>query len=102
MLVKVAIFGITLFNFEGISKNNTLVGVNGDEGPPVPIPNTEVKLIRADNTRLATAREDKAMPTQNGWRIISDHSAYSFKKHISLVWTHKIERIYVNTTAIPP
>ena len=40
-----------------------IVGVNNDEGPPVPIPNTEVKLIGADNTRRATAREDRSMPT---------------------------------------
>ena len=40
------------------------VGVNGGEGPPVPIPNTVVKLISADNTWLEAAREDKAMPTQ--------------------------------------
>ena len=33
------------------------VGVDCDEGPPVPIPNTEVKLICADNTWRATARE---------------------------------------------
>ena len=37
-------------------------GVDGDEDPPVPIPNTEVKLISVDNTWLATAREDRAMP----------------------------------------
>ena len=40
------------------------VGVYGSEGPPVPIPNTVVKLISADNTWLEAAREDKAMPTQ--------------------------------------
>jgi len=28
-------------------------------GPPVPIPNTEVKHIYADNTWRATAREDR-------------------------------------------
>ena len=39
------------------------VGVDGGEGPPVPIPNTEVKLTCADNTWLATAREDRKMPT---------------------------------------
>ena len=39
------------------------VGVINAEGPPVPIPNTEVKLCRADNTWLATAREDKYSPT---------------------------------------
>ena len=36
------------------------------EGPPVPIPNTEVKLCRAENTELATAREDRYAPTQSG------------------------------------
>ena len=40
------------------------VGADCDEGPPVPIPNTVVKLISADNTWLEAAREDKAMPTQ--------------------------------------
>ena len=41
-----------------------LVGVFNDEGPPVPIPNTEVKLISAENTCLATDWEDRSMPTQ--------------------------------------
>ena len=41
-----------------------IVGVFCDEGTPVPIPNTVVKLIYADNTWLATAREDRSMPTQ--------------------------------------
>ena len=34
----------------------SVVSVFNDEGPPVPIPNTVVKLICADNTWLATAR----------------------------------------------
>ena len=38
--------------------------VNGDEGTPVPIPNTVVKLIYGDNTWLATAREDNSTRTQ--------------------------------------
>ena len=42
---------------------NEIVGVNGDEGTPVPIPNTVVKLVYGDNTWLATAREDKLTPT---------------------------------------
>ena len=37
-------------------------GANGDEVPPVPIPNTEVKLISVENTWLATAWEDRAVP----------------------------------------
>ena len=39
-----------------------LAGVYGDEVTPVPIPNTEVKLICVENTRLVTARENKSMP----------------------------------------
>ena len=44
------------------------VGVFNGEGPPVPIPNTEVKLTSADNTCLETDREDRSMPTQKVWR----------------------------------
>ena len=40
------------------------VGVFNGEGPPVPIPNTEVKLTSAENTCLATDWEDRSMPTQ--------------------------------------
>ena len=40
------------------------VRVNGDEGTPVPIPNTVVKLVYGDNTWLATAREDNAARTR--------------------------------------
>ena len=39
------------------------VGFLNAEGPPVPIPNTEVKLCSADNTSLATVREDRSKPT---------------------------------------
>ena len=41
------------------------VGVFNAEGPPVPIPNTEVKLCSGDNTCLETDREDSSMPTHN-------------------------------------
>ena len=41
-----------------------IVGAYGDEGTPVPIPNTVVKLVNGDNTWLATAREDNSVPTQ--------------------------------------
>ena len=39
------------------------VGVDDAGGPPVPIPNTEVKPCSAENTWLATARENRKMPT---------------------------------------
>ena len=41
------------------------VGVFNGEGPPVPIPNTEVKLTSADDTCLATSRENRSTPTQS-------------------------------------
>ena len=55
-----------LFSFQGTSLK--IVGVFNGEGPPVPIPNTEVKLTSADNTCLETDREDRSMPTQRVWR----------------------------------
>ena len=42
------------------------VGVFNGEGPPVPIPNTEVKLTSADDTCLETDRENRSMPTSKG------------------------------------
>ena len=41
---------------------NSIVGVDCDEVPPVPIPNTEVKLISAEDTWLEAARENRLMP----------------------------------------
>ena len=35
------------------------VGVDCGEGPPVPIPNTEVKLTCAEDTYLATGRKNR-------------------------------------------
>ena len=43
---------------------NSIVGVDYDEDPPVPIPNTEVKLIGAEDTWLEAARENRLMPAQ--------------------------------------
>ena len=49
-----------LFNFQGPSGQ---VGHINAEGPPVPIPNTEVKLCSAESTTLATAWEGRSWPT---------------------------------------
>ena len=35
------------------------VGIDCGEGPPVPIPNTEVKLTYADDSCLVTGRENR-------------------------------------------
>ena len=46
-------------------------GVNGGEDPPVPIPNTEVKLTRVENTWLETAWEDRTVPAKkNGLKLV--------------------------------
>lgn len=52
---------ISLFSFEGLL---TLVGDNDDEDPPVPIPNTAVKLIGAEDTWREASWENKSLPTQ--------------------------------------
>ena len=37
-------------------------GANGCKDPPVPIPNTEVKLTNAEDTWLVTTRENRTVP----------------------------------------
>ena len=46
-----------------VSRSPQTVGAYGEEVPPVLISNTAVKLLCADNTWLATARDDKSVPT---------------------------------------
>ena len=51
-----------VFN-EHFPKRDVQVSATNAEGPPVPIPNTEVKLTSAENTCLETDREDRSVPT---------------------------------------
>ena len=53
--VRVQIFAF-LFNLKESA------GVNGDEVPPVPFPNTEVKLICVEDTWTVTSWENISMP----------------------------------------
>ena len=57
-----------LFSFEGVARHTQeklkIAGAYGDEVPPVPIPNTEVKLISAEDTWWVTAWENRAVPAQ--------------------------------------
>ena len=69
-------------------KYKRIVGVDDAEGPPVPIPNTEVKLSGAENTWLVTAREDREMPTQ------STHPNGCFALYSSIA--QSVERMTVN------
>ena len=41
-----------------------IAGVNDDEDPPVPIPNTAVKLIGAEDTWRVTSWENRTVPAQ--------------------------------------
>ena len=52
------------------------VGVINDEGPPVPIPNTVVKLIRAENTWWEAAWENRSVPTQTLLAFSNASSVY--------------------------
>ena len=54
-----------LFNFQGAISflKKQIVSVSNAEGPPVPIPNTEVKLCSGDNTSREAVREDSSMLT---------------------------------------
>ena len=54
----------SIFRDRSLSSKKRIVGVTNGEGPPVPIPNTEVKLTSVDNTLRATVREDRSMPTR--------------------------------------
>ena len=47
---------LSLFSSQGlVNSENRIVGADDGEGTPVPIPNTAVKLTRADNTWLEAA-----------------------------------------------
>ena len=47
---------LVVFGFQGVS---WIVGADWCEGPPVPIPNTEVKLTCAEDTCRVTDRENR-------------------------------------------
>ena len=42
-------------------------GCDGEKDTPVPIPNTVVKLLSAENTWRATAREHRTLPEQRAY-----------------------------------
>ena len=47
---------------EAVKSREALTGAYDDEVPPVPIPNTEVKLIRAEDTWRETAWKNRSVP----------------------------------------
>ena len=62
---KLNIYRKALFSFEGASLQKRRREKSGDdskEEPPVPMPNTEVKLLNVDGTWRATAWESRKLP----------------------------------------
>ena len=53
-----------------------LVGVDDAGGPPVPIPNTEVKPGSAEDSWLETACENRKTPTQTHYICLSGVMLY--------------------------
>ena len=47
---------------DALKKFIQISGGNNEKDTPVPIPNTEVKLLSADDTWLETARENRSPP----------------------------------------
>ena len=65
----------TLFSFEGASP---ISGGDSKEVPPVPMPNTEVKLLNVDDTWRVTARESRKLPELT-WREDNGEYAVIFR-----------------------
>ena len=57
------------------------VSVMSAEGPPVPIPNTEVKLCSGENTLRATVREDSSMPTSDEGKERGISSSWNSRRY---------------------
>ena len=53
---------IYLFRFKGRNQNTNKSGDNSREDTPVPISNTEVKLLSADDTWREAAWESRTLP----------------------------------------
>ena len=68
-------------------RRQQIVGVDYSEGPPVPIPNTEVKLVCADDTWLETARDNRLMPTQKEPHL---RFFFIFRKTLLFIGFHAI------------
>ena len=61
-------YWFVLFSYEGTDLLEAS-GDNGEEVPPVPIPNTVVKLLSVEDTWWATAWENRSSPEQTRQRL---------------------------------
>ena len=80
LMQVLSLLPLPLFSFQGTCLS--IVGVFNGEGPPVPIPNTEVKLTSAEDTCLETDRENRSMTTQRVWRIVRPFAFASLAQQV--------------------
>ena len=69
---------------DGTKEKRKKVGVIIAQGPPVPIPNTEVKLCGAEDTCLATDRENRSMPTFFQFYLIIYSELAQLAEHLTV------------------
>ena len=63
---NIVIIFVYLYNDCGFKSNKrSHSGDNGDEDPPVPIPNTEVKLVYGESSWPSKVRKDSKLPDFN-------------------------------------
>ena len=72
-----------------MSKSTNVLNQSGGDGkevPPVPMPNTEVKLLSVDDTWRVTARESRTLPElkhiDNGYMPLS--FVFRYTKYLNI------------------
>ena len=63
------------------------VGVDDAGGPPVPIPNTEVKPCSAEDSALATGCENRKMPTSDSGFFFVIFYFYAVNSHMGVYFS---------------
>ena len=81
-----------------------IVGVYDEEGPPVPIPNTVVKLFSAENTWRAAARENRSTLTSSSSHTLLSMAFFLFKIHLpkfyNLLSTYPQKSVMMNISEV--
>ena len=83
-----------------IAQREHRVGVSDAEGPPVPIPNTEVKLCSGEDTWWEAARENSSTPTQTVFRLPNGRRNICFTREFFLFAKQKTHTLPIRLFAI--
>ena len=77
-------------------------GDNDMEAPPVPIPNTEVKLHSADDTWWATARESRSLPDIYGGvaQLARANGSYPLGRWFKSTRRYQTGRLHMQPTGL--